>query len=150
MKSIFTKEAYEEILSRLENLTPDAKPQWGKMDVTQMLKHCQKPIKLAFGEQQVKKPNVFMRLLIKLMKHSLYNDKPWKQGLLTAKEFVIRKTEDFKSEKLKLKELVKRMHESESYFEPSKSHPIFGEMTSWMWGQSAYKHLDHHLKQFGV
>lgn len=150
MKTIFNKEVYQEIISRLDNLSPSSNAKWGKMNNTQMLKHCQKPIRLAFGEEEVEKPNFFMRLLMKIFKPILYNDKPWKQGLPTAREFVIRSTEDFKVEKSRLKDLVERLHESESYFEPSKSHPIFGEMKSWMWGKSAYKHLDHHLKQFGV
>jgi hypothetical protein len=150
MKSIFEKEAFNEISSRLDNLSPQSQAKWGKMDVNKMLRHCQKPIKLAFGEEKVEKPNFFMRLLIRLMKPTLYNDKPWKHGLPTAREFVIKKSENFEAEKLTLKALVKRMHESSSYFEPSRTHPIFGKMKSWMWGQSAYKHLDHHLKQFGV
>lgn len=150
MKTIFEDKASLEILDRIENLAKDDKAKWGKMDVVQMLKHCQKPIKLAFGEEEVEKPNFLMRLLIKFMKPTLYNDKPWKKGLPTAREFVIKETKGFESEKNKLKDLVKRMSESKSYFEPSRKHPIFGEMKYWMWGQSAYKHLDHHLKQFGA
>ena len=150
MKSIFDKEAYHEIINRLDELTEENEAKWGKMNVTQMLKHCQKPIKLAFGEERVKKPNIFMRLLVKLMKPTLYNDKPWKQGLPTAKEFVVKEDKDFETEKEKLKKLITRIHNSEDYFKPSKKHPIFGDMKPWMWGQSGYKHLDHHLKQFGV
>jgi hypothetical protein len=150
MKSIFSKEAYQEILERLDELSPKHEAKWGKMNVNQMLKHCQKPIKLAFGEEEVKKPNFLMRLMIKFIKPTLYNDKPWKKGLPTAKEFVIKDEKDFETEKTELKLLIKRLHESESYFKPSKQHPIFGSMKFWMWGQSAYKHLDHHLIQFGV
>lgn len=150
MKSIFDNEAYLEILNRLDDLSPENQAKWGKMNVNQMLKHCQKPIKLAFDEEKVEKPNFIMRLMIKLMKPTLYNDKPWKQGLPTAKSFVIKGDHNFKNEKSKLIQLIKRIHKSESYFEPSKTHPIFGDMKSWMWGQSVYKHLDHHLKQFGI
>jgi hypothetical protein len=150
MKSIFEEETFKEIMLRIDSLSPENQAKWGKMDVTQMLKHCQKPISLAFGEENVERPNLLMRVLIRFMKPTLYNDKPWKHGLPTAKEFVIKNTNNFNDEKSKLKDYVERIHESESYFEPSKKHPIFGEMKSWMWGQSAYKHLDHHLKQFGV
>lgn len=149
MKSIFDKQACQNILSRLDVLTPEDQAKWGKMNVSQMLKHCQKPIKLAFDEEKVEKPNFIMKLLIKLMKPTLYNDKPWKQGLPTAKSFVITENLNFENEKSDLKQLINRIHKSESYFEPSKRHPIFGEMESYMWGQSVYKHLDHHLKQFG-
>jgi hypothetical protein len=62
---------------------------------------------------------------------------------------VIKDENDFDTEKQRLIELIHRIHKNENYFKPSKKHPIFGQMKSWMWGQSAYKHLDHHLKQFG-
>lgn len=150
MKSIFDKKACNEILERLDNLSIESQAEWGKMNVTQMLKHCQKPIKLAFGEESVEKPSFIMKILIKLMKPTLYNDKPWKKGLPTAKEFVIRDDKGFETEKQKLKQLITKMSENEDYFKPSKEHPIFGELKHWMWGQSGYKHLDHHLKQFGV
>ena len=150
MKSIFNTEACQEILDRFENISQGHQAIWGEMNVSQMLKHCQKPIKLAFGEEEVTKPNLLMRLMIKFIKPTLYNEKPWKQGLPTAKEFVVRDNIDFEIEKVELKKLIKRMRESESYFTPSKKHPIFGNMKSWMWGQSVYKHLDHHLQQFGA
>lgn len=150
MKSIFNKDAYNEILARLEHLSENSQAKWGKMNVSQMLIHCQKPIKIAFDEETVQKPNFLMKLMIKFFKPTLYNDKPWKQGLPTAKEFVIKDDKDFETAKNDLKQLVSRMHENEADFKPSKNHPIFGKMESWMWGQSAYKHLDHHLTQFGV
>lgn len=150
MKSIFEDLAYHELLSRLEKLTPEHQAKWGKMDVNQMLSHCQKIIQVALGEKNLKRPNFVVRFLLQFMKPMLYNDKPWKQGLPTAKEFVISNTDGFKTEKALLKKLITRMHYSKEYFEPSKQHPVFGKMKAWMWGQSGYKHLDHHFKQFGV
>jgi len=150
MNTIFDKDACKEILDRIEQLSIDTKANWGKMNVTQMLVHCQKPIKLAFGEESVNPPGFFMRLMIRFLKPTLYNDKPWKQGLPTAKEFIVEADNDFKDAKESLKQLVLRMHKNVDYFKPSKDHPIFGKMEYWMWGQSAYKHLDHHLRQFGV
>ncbi|MFV0565365.1 MAG: hypothetical protein ACK5NB_05975, partial [Flavobacteriaceae bacterium] len=60
MKSIFNTEAKTEIVNRLNLLSPEAPARWGKMNVNQMLVHCQKPIELALGELTVKKPNFFM------------------------------------------------------------------------------------------
>lgn len=150
MKTIFDTDAYTEVLDRVDKLSIDSEAKWGKMNVTQMLMHCQKPIKLAFGEETVKAPGIFMKLMIRFFKPTLYNDKPWKQGLPTAKEFIIKEDKDFENAKQSLKALVTRIHDNEDHFKPSKNHPIFGKMEYWMWGQSAYKHLDHHLKQFGV
>ncbi|SDG89322.1 DUF1569 domain-containing protein [Psychroflexus sediminis] len=150
MKSIFDKEAYQELSSRLEELTPGHQAKWGKMNVNQMLSHCQKVIQVALGEKDLKRPNFFVRFLLQFMNPMLYNDKAWIKGLPTAKEFVISDTEGFETEKAQLKALMKRMHYSKEYFKPSKEHPVFGKMKVWMWGQSGYKHLDHHFQQFGV
>ena len=150
MKSIFDQKTHHEILSRLDNLTDKYQAKWGKMDVNQMLKHCQKVIRVAFGEEKIQRPNALVRFVLGFMKPMFYNDKPWKQGLPTAKEFVINDTENFIDEKKKLNALITRIHQSKAYFEPFKKHPVFGKMKAWMWGQSAYKHLDHHFKQFDV
>jgi len=150
MKSIFDKTAFQELQNRLDELSVDSQAQWGKMNVNQMLKHCQKVIQVALGEIYIRRPNIITRLFMSFLKPILYNDKPWKKGLPTAKSFVIKNTDEFKTEKSKLQSLMRRIHESKPYFEPSKKHPVFGPMKAWMWGQSAYKHLNHHFNQFGV
>ena len=120
MKSIFETEAKAELLNRLENLEAESSAKWGKMNVNQMLVHCQKPIELALGESTIKKPNFLMGMMMKLVAPSLYNDKPWKEGLPTAKEFIIVNTEAFSSEKDKLKSKIETMSTSKDYFEPKK------------------------------
>lgn len=120
------------------------------MNINKMLKHCQKPLKLTFGELSLNKPHILMKVVICLMKPYLYNDKPFKKGLPTAKSFRVKDEKGFETEMAQLTKLIKKMHKSLTYFELSRKHPIFGQMKSWMWGQSAYKHLDHHLKQFGA
>ncbi len=150
MKSIFENQSYAEIVSRLNSLSEKNQAQWGKMNVTQMMVHCQKVIEVALGEKTLKKPNPFMGLILKLMKPSLYNNKKWKENIPTAKEYVITDTATFETEKNRLKKLIEKIHGTENYFKPSKVHPYFGNMNSKQWGQSAYKHLDHHFRQFGV
>ncbi len=150
MKSIFNNDAYQELQNRLDKLSADNQAQWGKMNVNQMLKHCQKVIQVALGEIDINRPNIVIRLIMYVLRPTLYNNKPWKKGLPTAKSFVIKNTDEFETEKSKLRHLISRIHESKKHFEPSKKHPVFGKMKSWMWGQSAYKHLNHHFNQFGV
>jgi len=150
MESIFEKKIHQELLSRLDNLFKDHQAKWGKMNVCQMLKHCQKAILVAFGEETIEPPNALVRFVLGFMKPVLYNDKAWKQGLPTAKEFIIVETDDFLDERHKLKALITRFYQSQHVFEPSKKHPVFGKLKAWMWGRWAYKHLDHHFKQFGV
>jgi len=150
MKSLFETETQTEILNRLECLSETSKAKWGKMNVDQMLVHCQKPIELSLGEATIKKPNFMKRILFKIISPALYNDKPWKEGLPTAQEYIISDSYKFEAEKEKLKSKINKMSSSKTYFEPSKNHPYFGKFTANQWGKSAYKHLDHHFKQFGV
>lgn len=150
MQSIFNTETKTEIINRLENLNINSEAKWGKMNVAQMLTHCQKPIELALGESTVKKPNFLMKLFLKSFAPTIYNDKPWKEGYPTAKEYVVSSDKDFETEKQKLKAKIEQISNAKSYFEPSKVHPLFGNFTAQQWGQSAYKHLDHHFRQFGV
>jgi hypothetical protein len=149
MKSLFTEQAHAEILKRLDNLSPESKAQWGKMDVAQMLAHSKEPLKVPLEKITLAKPNAIMRFLFSFFKTSLYNDKPWKQGLPTSKEFKIVDERDFEKEKTELKSLI-----DEFYSERNKTawppHPFCGHFTSDQWGKMNYKHLDHHFRQFGV
>ena len=82
-------------------------------------------------------------------KKSLYNEKPWRKGLPTAKFLKIKDDKNFNEEKPKLVDLVNEVysHREKKEWNP---HPAFGYFTKQQWGQMQYKHLDHHLKQFGV
>lgn len=146
MKSLFEPEAYSEIKNRIDVLSENSERQWGKMSIGQMLKHCQEPLNIALEKEKVKKQFFPLAFLFKKM---LYNDKPWKQNLPTAKSFKISDNRDFETEKNELKKLIAEFHakKKQKQWEP---HPIFGKFTPQQWGQMQYKHLDHHLKQFGV
>ena len=79
----------------------------------------------------------------------MYNDKPWKKGLPTAKFLKTKDQKDFNVEKEKLVKLIDEtyQHRDKTEWNP---HPAFGYFTAQQWGQMQYKHLDHHLRQFGV
>lgn len=149
MKSLFTTEAHKEILNRIDQLDEQKPAKWGTMNVSQMLSHCNFPLQVALQDLTLKKPNVFMRLLFSMFKSSLYNDKSWKQGMPTAKEFIVNNDKDFNTEKSKLVEKINQFHAEKSKTE-WPPHPMFGNFTSEQWGKMQYKHLDHHLKQFDV
>ena len=148
MKSLFITENYNEILNRIKTLDENSKPIWGKMDVAQMLSHCAGPLQVSLEKLTLKKPNVLLRMLLSLFKSSLYNDKPWKHGLTTAKEYRVVVPKQFNTEKAKLLGLVEEFYaKKEQSIWPS--HPYFGDFSKEQWGKMQYKHLDHHLNQFG-
>lgn len=149
MKSIFEKSAHNEVLERFDKLSSDSKGVWGEMSVGQMVWHCQGPIELSMGKTTINKPNFFVGLLMKSLKKSMYNDKLWRHGIPTAKEYVAKSDKEFSTEKEKLVALINELHK-ENKNAPWITHPVFGDFTAEQWGQLNYKHLDHHLRQFGV
>ncbi|MDN3724325.1 DUF1569 domain-containing protein [Aequorivita sp. SDUM287046] len=146
MKSLLEAEPLAEIKTRLNALTPISERKWGKMEVAQMLHHCQHPLNVSLGKGNVKKQFFPLAFLFKPL---LYNDKPWKQGLPTSKSFKVTDSKDFEVEKATLGQLIDEFHtkKNETHWNP---HPLFGKFTPQQWGQMQYKHLDHHFQQFGV
>ena len=77
----------------------------------------------------------------------LYNDQPFKKHLPTDKSFIMKEIKDFELEKKKLLDMLNRFTEANMIDEP---HPFFGKLTKEQWSKGTWKHLDHHLQQFGV
>lgn len=147
IKNLFDPTVKQEIIHRINTLHPDSQPQWGKMNVAQMLAHLQMPIAIAYGTHQPK-GSFLLRLIGPLFKSKLWDDKPWKQGLPTDPTFLTVGTgKEFEQEKSTLLDLINRFSESAIVGE---KHPIFGKMTKENWSKATWKHVDHHLRQFGV
>jgi hypothetical protein len=119
------------------------------MNVSQMLVHCQMPIKVAFGELKIK-AGLIAIFFGKLAKRNLTSKNPIKKNLPTAKEFVVKGHPDFEQSKADLVSMITRFaHEGPSVIKNTK-HPFFGHLTTEEWDYMQWKHLDHHLKQFGA
>ena len=146
IKTMFDPPVKQEIIERIQRLTSTTPAKWGKMNVAQMLTHTQRQIQYTFGEHQIK-GNFLLRMVGPLFKGILYNDKPYKQGLPTDPTYVVVDERDFDTEKKNLLALIDRFSETAVSDAP---HPIFGKITREQWGKAIWKHLDHHLRQFGV
>lgn len=148
--NIYSKEATETLVERVNKLNNTHAANWGKMDVAQMLAHCNVTYEMAF-DQNFKKSSPFLRFILKnLVKKGLVNDQPLKKNSSTATEMVIKTSKNFEEEKSKLiAHLQKTVKMGEAFFD-GKDHPGFGVMTKDEWNNFYYKHLDHHLTQFGV
>jgi len=150
MKNIFNKEDNQELLTRLNLLQEESPKQWGKMNVSQMLVHCQKPLEVA-DNQLVVKRNFISFLFGGIMKKKLIiNGEPFKRDLPTAKEFIAKSDYDFDKEKAVLRDRISALGSKGTSAIQIKTHPFFGDMTPEQWGILFYKHLDHHFQQFGV
>jgi hypothetical protein len=150
LPNIFSTEATEALVARLMKLNNSQAANWGKMDVAQMLAHCNVTYEMAF-DQNFKKSSPFIRFILKnLVKKGIVNAQPLKKNSSTAPEMLIKTSKNFEEEKSKLiAHLQKTVKMSEAFFD-GKDHPGFGVMTKQEWNNFYYKHLDHHLTQFGV
>lgn len=147
IKNLFDADVKKDIITRIHQLTPGSKAVWGKMNVAQMLAHVQVPMGVALGTHTVK-GNWLMKLILPLFKKNLYDEKPWKQGLPTDKTFIMTGMEkDFENEKSQLIDKLNRFTETNMI---NEAHPVFGKLTKEQWSKATWKHLDHHLKQFGA
>jgi hypothetical protein len=146
VKNLFDPAVKQDIIDRINQLTPQSKREWGKMGVAQMLAHCQMPLGVAVGKHKLQ-GSFLIKLLGPLFKSQLYNDKPFKQNLPTDKSFKIADAKDFEKEKQNLIQMINEFSENTMSGEP---HPFFGKLTKEQWSKGTWKHLDHHLKQFGV
>lgn len=148
MKSILNKSNRDELIARINLLSENSASEWGKMTVFQMIKHC------ILWEEMVLKNQVYKRVFIgrifgKMgLKSILKDETPLKRNTPTIPQFIIKeKSGDIAKEKIKWISLISQY---EHYANDTFIHPFFGKMTKEQIGQMAYKHIDHHLRQFGT
>ena len=150
MKNIFDKTISEEIIDRINSLNSNTSPKWGKMTVDQMLAHCNVTYELIY-DNKIPKPSGFKKWMLKaFVKNIVISEKPYKRNSRTAPEFLITNKKDFEKEKDRLISYIRKIQELGSkYFDNKESHS-FGKLTKTEWNNMFYKHLDHHLNQFGA
>jgi hypothetical protein len=147
--SLFVAAEKEEIVARLRRLRPDSRALWGKMDAAQMLAHCQVPIQVALGEVKLRRRLIGI-LLGPLARKSLDGPEPTRKNLPTDPTFRVTGSRDFERERAQLVELIER-HAQRGVAGLSRDpHPFFGRLSEARWQALMWKHLDHHLRQFGV
>lgn len=148
--NIFDQKECEETIERINKLTPETQHLWGKMDVAQMLAHCNVAYELVYTDKHPK-PKGLQKFMIKLFaKNIVVGPRPYKKNTRTAPMFVIADQRDFEKEKGRLVEHLRKTQQlGAEHFNGKESH-AFGPLTSKQWNTLFSKHLDHHLQQFGV
>lgn len=146
VKNLFDTSVKIEIISRINELTPQSRAQWGKMNVAQMLAHCQMPLGVATSKHKLKS-NFLLSLLGPFFKSKLFNEEPFKRNLPTDKSFIIANPQEFEKEKQNLIDMINGFSADSM---SGEKHPFFGKLTNEEWSKGTWKHLDHHLIQFGV
>ena len=147
MKSFFDPSAPQELETRIQKLTPETKASWGKMSAAQMMSHCAAPMRVATGDAALGKHP--LRFIGRLFKKQILGERPFGKNAPTSKEYVRANPCDFNQEKESFLEIFHKISNGPSSI-TCFNHPFFGPMTTEDWGRLIYKHLDHHLNQFGV
>ena len=151
LPNVYQAKVAEELIERIHQLSPTSTPTWGKMTVAQMLAHCSVTYALAFTPERFKQPNFLKKWLLKsFVKKMVVNEVPYPHNGRTAPEFIIADSRDFEDEKTTLISYIHKVQElGQTYFD-GKENISFGKLTATEWNNMFYKHLDHHLRQFGV
>lgn len=135
------------LFERLDGLTLQHTPKWGKMSCGQMLAHLTDGVRMALGELTTEPRPGLLRL--GAVRYAVIYWLPFPKGAPTAPELLVRCAGDCKVEVEALKALMKQMAGSEGK-QKWDEHPAFGRMSERDWGVLVYRHIDHHLRQFGV
>jgi hypothetical protein len=144
MKSLFDKATRDELIARIHLLNENSTARWGKMNVYQMLKHCTLWEEMLLGKKQYRQ-SFLGRLFGKIALKNMLKDEPIKPNLPTVPSFKITGNGDVAAAKT---EWIKLMEEHGRQKNNGFVHPFFGKLTAEQAGRIAYKHIDHHLRQF--
>ena len=150
MQNIFLLSDKEVLIGRINKLTPTTQPLWGKMNVAQMLAHCNLAPFAEIYNDNYKKPNLFARLFLRLVvKPVVAGNKPYKKNGPTGPGMKVTTEKDFAQEKENLIGHINKTHALGLDYFLDKEISL-GKLTKTEWENLFYKHLNHHLTQFGV
>jgi Protein of unknown function (DUF1569) len=148
MNSFYEPARVDEVTQRMERLRPDTQPLWGKMNPAQALAHCSTAMEMAVGK--IHPPRMFIgRILGPLVKRKVLAG-PMSRNAPTAKILVVADQRDLAAERERLRSLVAQFAAAGPQGCTTHPHVFFGNLTPDEWAALMYKHVDHHLQQFGV
>jgi hypothetical protein len=149
VENLFRPDDRAAIVRRLEALRPDAPRQWGKMDAAQMLAHLSVGFAQATGDRPQKQ--IFIgKILAPFIKGWFLGPKPFSRNSPTGPDFIIQDARDFATERRLLLGLVSKFCDGGPERANPWPHGFIGRMRGDEWGRVQWKHLDHHLRQFGA
>lgn len=150
MKNLFESSTVNKIGNRIGSLNESSQSIWGKMSVAQMLAHCNEVLKNALGDP-IPKRLLIGYFVAPFWKHKMYNDQLYKiRNNPTYKTFKIEDSRNFEIERKSLLVVIEDFHKNGDSKSKNAVHPLLGKFTPEQWAIGQYKHLDHHLRQFGV
>jgi hypothetical protein len=151
MRNLFDTAVANQVKIRLEKLGPQSERLWGKMTAAQMLAHCSVSMQWAVGELVPEKGPLPLRLMGRLVKPMVFrSEDPLRKNSPTAKTLIVGDERDLGRERTRLSDLIDKFVAGGARECTRNPHTFFGKLTAEEWAILMYKHLDHHLRQFGV
>jgi hypothetical protein len=150
MKNLFEVAMVDEVKQRMTQLRPDSQRLWGKMNAAQAIAHCTAGLELALGDRRP--PRLLIgRILGPMIKPKAFReDEPMRRNSPTVQGLVVRDERDLDTERQRLCKMIDRFAAAGPQGCTAHPHSFFGRLTPEEWSMWMYKHLDHHLQQFGV
>ena len=150
IKNIFETATVNELTERLHLIKADTTPLWGKMDAAQMMAHCCVSYEMIYDDIHPK-PGLLKKWLLRaFIKPIVTGETTYPKNSRTAQEFIINSHKNFEAERNRLLAYINRAQKNGSDFFEGKNSHSFGPLTALEWNNMLYKHLDHHLQQFGA
>lgn len=150
MNNLFNQKDVAAIVARIEQLSPGAQKQWGKMNVSQMLAHCTASLETAMGLTCSKRVGLVGRIFGRLLKTRFFGEKPFPRNSATDPTYIIAGNPDFETVKIKVLKQVKAFAEGGPASCTQHTHAFFGKLNPEEWAVMQWKHFDHHLRQFSA
>lgn len=151
MKNLFEKGRPEELNDRVLRLMPESPRQWGKMDAAQAMAHCTLALDMASGDSNPPPGPLGLRILGRLVKPLvLKDDEPLRRNVQTSPALVVADERHLARECQRLRIAIDRFAASGPAGCTAHPHFFFGKLTPDQWAILMYKHVDHHLRQFGA
>jgi hypothetical protein len=121
------------------------------MNAHKMVCHLADAVRFALGERPVEEARL-LRVPAPVARFvALRTPFPWPRGAPTLPEIDQERQgtppQDFQTDREELERLMRRLSGHQG---PWPRHPIFGRISPADWGRWAFRHADHHLRQFGV
>ena len=151
MKSVYTPQHLAELIARIDTLSPESRRRWGRMTVHQAVCHLNDFLKASLGDRPLaQRPVGLSRRILSFIAFTL--PLPWPKGLPTSPEVDAERggtpPATFEVDVRELKALLERFARTEG--KGLGPHYAWGEMGRGAWGRYGYRHVDHHLRQFGA
>lgn len=145
MMNLFNANDYNNFIHRIQQLKADTKPQWGKMNAAQLLRHCME-VQDACNGKPIQNVSFLMKLFKGFVKKSVLNDKPYPKNSPTAPQYIVTDNVDFEKAKAAFLNSLERFVANTG----SAEHTLFGTLSQQERNKAIVKHHLHHLEQFGV